>query len=610
MKFILPEYNKYFLNESVDLVEATLLENEQAIRQTLSNLFTNLESKLKNRLDTDFNLTILDGTPVEPQKAQLAKDLNTIRQEIYDLLFKKKQFKEILKPIYDKAKSKGQLKNDGYNVGNITTLSKKLSSAVDSINKQISVLNNPEKNKSNITKNPRWFDNFKQTLTEIKGTLVELYKAVGSSEDKEPEKPVEKPATNSAAQRIQIDMLFEKVFKKLPEAKAKYNGENIAIDKLLNITNVTDQIAILQYCCGEQKISSLSDNAKTMFKTITTDTTYPTLDQLWQMYYKWSWERAPENVKKLHNILYPLLFKYGFSEKVNVLVNFLRRIFNSPVDSTAINDITPQAFAGITALFEKQRITAAELGAITNASAAITADNTQAITMLLCPALYKLTDSNLVFRLVTQSKAVVKDIEIEQIQGSANEAQKKIAVLSFCFTAKPDIDVAASPLAELNKILMNDATKNDLYNSSNKECLLSQNATLLDETLMKRRIVSFTDSTEGNKKTVLNSGAGAKNMWLKITEHYKFKTDIAKLFHFILSRYATNINTYKACAKIISKKLFGTESEKLVADSSEDLLKHLNTYLKIIDGIDLADSHLLPTIKLLFEDANIPKDLA
>ena len=37
---------------------------------------------------------------------------------------------------------------------------------------------------------------------------------------------------------------------------------------------------------------------------------------------------------------------------------------------------------------------------------------------------------------------------------------------------------------------------------------------------------------------------------------------------------------------------------------------HLNTYLKIIDGIDLTDSHLLPTIKLLFEDANIPKDLA
>lgn len=609
MKFILPEYNKYFLSESVDLVEATLLENEQAIRQTLSNLFTLISKPaFQKRLSTDFDLTILDGTPDEPQKEQLTKDFNTLRQELYNLIFENKNFENILQPILKSAKEKGQLKNNGYNIGNITTSCKNLSTALESLNTRMSVLEQPETNKAKILdKNAHWFDKFKETLTSSKSSLIKLYEAAG----KEPEKPVEKPTVNPATQRIQIDMLFEKVFKKIPEAKAKYNGENIIIDKLLGITDAADRIAILQYCCGEQAISGLSDNAKTIFKDPTAGDTYPTLDQLWQLYYKWSWESVSDKIKTLHNILYPQLFKYGFSEKVNVLVNFLRRIFNSAAGSTAVRDITPQAFAGITALYEKQRITAAELGAITEAHKAIQAGTTEAITMLLCPALYKLTDSNLVFRLVTQSKAVIKDIEVDQVLGSANEAQKKLAVLSFCFTAKPDIDVAASPLAELNKILINDATKNDLYNISNKECILSPNATLLDETLIQRRVVSFTGSSiEGNKKTVLNSEAAAKDMWLKITKHYKFKTDIAKLFHFILSKYTTDINTYKACAKIISKQLFGTESEKLTADSSEDLLKQLNTYLTIINGIDLAGSRLLPTIKLLFDDANIPKDLA
>jgi len=593
-KFVLNESSKFILDERFILEEDILLEAQATLKQLVIDL-NKLDTLLPNLLSglaTSNSISIPTDAKLTGDKISIEKEIKQNCAEVQDLLTTKKDFKAFTAEIRTKA----TLKDSSFTDEEVKILQPLCYQIANDGTSIKDALKNIKSNKGEISDQ---ISKLQSRLPKLIDGLKALYKFFEKEEKKE---PVEKPTVNPATQRIQLDMLFEKVFKKLPEAKAKYNGENIAIDKLLNIKDDADRLAILQYCCGERAVSNLSDNAKTMFTTITADTKYPTLDQLWQLYYKWSWGAFSETVKKLHNILYPQLFKNGFSEKVNVLVNFLRRIF-------IITSITPQAFAGITALYEKQKITAAELGAITNASATIAADNTKAITMLLCPALYKLTDSNYVFRLVTQSKSVIEDLKIDQIQGSANEAQKKLAVLSFCFTAKPDIDVAAEPLAELNKILVDDATKNELYSISNKECLLSPDATLLDETLIKRRIVAFTNSSESNTKTVLNSDAGAKNMWLKITEHYKFKEDIAKLFHFILARHAASADTYTACAKIISKQLFGTESEKLVADSSEELPKRLKTYLDIINKINLADSHLLPTIKLLFAEANMPKDL-
>lgn len=600
-KFVLNESSKFILDERFILEEDILLEAQATLKQLVIDL-NKLDTLLPNLLSglaTSNSISIPTDAELTGDKVSIEKEIKQNCAEVQDLLTTKKDFKAFTAEIRTKA----NLKDGSFTDEEVKILQPLCYQIANDGTSIKDALKNIKSNKGEISDQ---ISKLQSRLPKLIDGLKALYKFLEKEEKKE---PVEKPTVNPATQRIQLDMLFEKVFKKLPEAKAKYNGENIAIDKLLNIKDDADRLAILQYCCGERAISNLSDNAKTMFTTITADTTYPTLDQLWQLYYKWSWGAFSETIKRLHNILYPQLFKNGFSEKVNVLVNFLRRIFNSTAGSTAVRDITPQAFAGITALYEKQKITAAELGAITNAHKTIGAGNTEAITMLLCPALYKLTDSNYVFRLVTQSKSVIEDLKIDQIQSSANEAQKKLAVLSFCFTAKPDIDVAAEPLAELNKILVDDATKNELYSISNKECLLSPDAALLDETLIKRRITAFTNSSEGNTKTVLNSDAGAKNMWLKITEHYKFKEDIAKLFHFILARHAASADTYTACAKIISKQLFGTESEKLVADSSEELPKRLKTYLDITNKINLADSHLLPTIKLLFAEANMPKDL-
>ena len=187
MKFILPEHNKYFLSESVNLVETTLLENEQVIQQTLGNLFTLISKPaFQKRLSTDFDLTILDGTPDEPRKEQITKDFNTLRQELYNLIFENKNFENILQPILKNTKEKGQLKNNGYNIGNITTFCKNLSTALESLNTRMSVLEQPETNKSKILdKNAHWFDKFKEALTSSKSSLIKLYEAVG----KEPEKP-------------------------------------------------------------------------------------------------------------------------------------------------------------------------------------------------------------------------------------------------------------------------------------------------------------------------------------------------------------------------------------------------------------------------------------
>jgi hypothetical protein len=590
MKFILNENKKFLLSESANLIEELLLESEAAISVSLQGLFTTT-SKLKADISTDFNLSAIDGTPLEDKKEAIEKELTELRLDILDLLFGRKNFKNLLTPIYDRARDKALVQRYNYSnaeIGVITDLCKILSSAIDTAKTNISHL---RQNKIRyFEEKPKefsnWFENFKNNLIKIKTTLEKLYQATDNDEEEDTQAP-----------RIDLAVAFEELFK-LSERKESFFS-NESWDYSAIPEDISKRTAELNNFIVKIKAA---ESIKA-----------PTVALLWEAYYTWLWSGVEKEVKALGEAFIDQLFTKGFSEVTNEFINYLKYILK-----TKQYTITGQAYNAIHNLILDRKLDKEHIHTSNENK------SPEKLSLALCPVVLKQTSGKLVYDIIEAGLEVLKTFQTEFTYSNPQKekrtikmsTQAKISLLSLIFNENNANMIKSSQEATINQIGMLIDPESKHYNkalsdSNSTACILNTGAALRDlskvNIILQNLNMTHVIDKQQKSKVKTTTSVNPDEFWKSIQKYLgTSKKDIELFFSFLLMVKANSAETYSSLATIINKKLFGIENGDLSADEST-WKSELATYNKIISDLDITSDNITSIINKLFQ--KIPEDI-
>lgn len=589
MKFILSENKKFLLEEPATLIDELLLESEAAISVSLQGLFTTI-SKLKADISTDFNLSAIDGTPLKDKKEAIEKELKELRLDILDLLFGRKNFKNILTPIYDRAKDKALVQRYNYSntdIGVITDLCKILSSAIDTAKTNISHL---RQNKIKYFEDKpkefsNWFENFKNNLIKIKTTLEKLYQFTDNDND------------DNTTPQIDLAVAFEELFKLSERNGSFFSNESwnysaISEDANKRIAELNNFIAKI--------------NAEESIKA-------PTVTLLWEAYYTWLWPGVEKEVKALGEAFINQLFTKGFSEVTNEFITYLRYILK-----TKQYTITGQAYNAIHNLILNKKLDKEHI---------YTANENrppEKLSLALCPVVLKQTSGKLVYDVIEAGLEILKTFKAEFTYSNPQKekrtiqmsTQTKIGLLSLIFNENNANMIKSSQEATINQIGMLIDPESKQYNkaltdANSTACILNASAVLRDlskvNIILQNLNMTHVIDKQQNSKVKNTTSVNPDEFWKSIQKHLgTSKKDIELFFSFLLMVKSNSAETYSSLATIINKKLFGIENGELSADEST-WKSELATYNKIISDLDITSDNITSIINKLFQ--KIPEDI-